>query len=164
MRNYLTARELELLEVLRVKEESKYSRIEVLSDEEFDILVDGIKKDFKFSGWLPLMAINELLFWTRPEIAQMTDHPEMTRAGDWSGVRDSSKTKQWAIFYKYVYPSLRGIPQEFYPFAITYFDPEDPEGREKTWRFRTMKEAEEKRRDLAAVWKVDLIKIFITRA
>lgn len=53
----------------------------------------------KYSAWLPLAIIKTFTNWTSPKIAKMTDYPDMTRSGDWSGLRDSSEKKIWAIFY-----------------------------------------------------------------
>lgn len=55
-----------------------------------------------FMAWLPLSAIHHMLDWCSPEIASMTDYPEMAAVGDWSGVRDSSPAAIWAIFDKYI--------------------------------------------------------------
>lgn len=55
-----------------------------------------------FSSWLPLHAIRELTEWTRDEIADMSDYPEMVAHGDWSGIRDSRPEVVWAIFEEHV--------------------------------------------------------------
>jgi hypothetical protein len=54
------------------------------------------------SGWLPKACIRDLTRWTSPEIAVMTNYPEMVVEGDWSGVRDSDQNRIWAIFAQHV--------------------------------------------------------------
>ena len=80
------------------------------SEREFDIEIEGEAPSvlkgkrhemFPFTAWLPLYSIRECLNWTREEIAWMTDYPKMVMAGDWSGVRDSSHEKIWAIFQRH---------------------------------------------------------------
>ena len=77
------------------------------SAKEFDIEIEGEMPSslkgkrhemFPFTAWLPLYAIRECLNWTNEEIAWMTDYPSMVMSGDWSGIRDSSHEKIWAIF------------------------------------------------------------------
>ena len=46
-------------------------------------------------AWLPL-AVIRMSSWVR--LAQMSDYPHMVSLGDWSGIRDSSKPKIWAMF------------------------------------------------------------------
>jgi hypothetical protein len=69
------------------------------SDKEFDLYLRGQAGDktYSFSSWLPLHVIRETDY-TR--YAEFSDYPEMVRAGDWSGIRDSSPDKIWAIFEK----------------------------------------------------------------
>jgi hypothetical protein len=68
------------------------------SDRDFDVNVECTSDLCKFSLWLPKAAIRSLVDWTRPEVASMTDHPEMAMEGDWSGVRDTDEEKLWEIF------------------------------------------------------------------
>lgn len=78
-----------------------------------DVVVDGTYKPeghkgegYRFSAWLPLLAIRERINWCAPEVARMTDHPEMTQAGDWSGVRDTDRERILEIFEAHVRPIL----------------------------------------------------------
>jgi hypothetical protein len=72
--------------------------VERKSDREFDIAVEGKIGSMSFRAWLVLGCISNLIEWTQPEVAAMTDYPEMVRDGDWSGVRDTDNDKLWAIF------------------------------------------------------------------
>lgn len=56
----------------------------------------GSKNKTKFSSWLVLIAIKNLVNW--PYLAKEFDYPQMVEAGDWSGVRDTNRTKLQAIF------------------------------------------------------------------
>lgn len=71
----------------------------------FDLEVKGsVEKKpvpYLFSSWLPLWAIRELVCWTKPEVAMLTDYPEMVMEGDWSGVRDSDNDKIWTLFHRF---------------------------------------------------------------
>ena len=88
------------------------TRVISRSDRLYDIRVEGIcrmddlSEPVRFSAWLPLAAIRALVPWRRPEVARMTDYPEMVLAGDWSGVRDSSDERIWRIFEHYVMPRV----------------------------------------------------------
>jgi len=70
---------------------------DLVSDREYDLEIEGITNDgLNFSAWLPLAMIGAIN-WCEPSIANMTDYPEMTRSGDWSGVRDSRDEAIWNI-------------------------------------------------------------------
>lgn len=84
-------------------------KIERKSEREFDVkfdaavnaqspTIDGARMTYRMSGWLPLAFIRECMVWPSAKVADMTDYPEMVKAGDWSGVRDSEPSKIWAIF------------------------------------------------------------------
>lgn len=77
-----------------------------VGEREFDLHFKGVKGHTIF-GWLPLGFIRQLVPWTSFDVAFMTDYPEMAAEGDWSGVRDSSEEKIWAIFNKYT-PEIIG--------------------------------------------------------
>ncbi len=80
------------------------------SDLEYDLSLKGTSPGYggcAFSGWLPLMAIHDLTRWTDHAVADMTDHPEMARDGDWSAIRDTSVRKTWAIFDRFVRQQVR---------------------------------------------------------
>ena len=99
----INARERKLCDVVmgaRKADNYRLDRVDRRSDLEFDLTLSGVYTLGRggFSGWLPLMAIYSLLRWTSPEIARMTDHAQMVRDGDWSGVRDSDEGKIWHIF------------------------------------------------------------------
>lgn len=104
----ITQNEMNLICKYLEKTNASVSRIERQSDDEFDLIISGeriekgLREPVRFSAWLPLGAIRDLTQWTRKEIANMTSYPEMVLEGDWSGVRDSSKDQQWAIFEKFV--------------------------------------------------------------
>ena len=69
----------------------------------YDIVIDGEGPGTRqFAGDLKLIAIRELLNWTSPEIAKMSDYPYMVREGDWSGIRDSSDQAIDKIFEIFV--------------------------------------------------------------
>ena len=77
--------------------------IERLSDKEFDINYNAYSGEhYTISGWLPLAAIYHFLTWPCKEIANLCDYPDMAKAGDWSGIRDSSRDTIWKIFDLYV--------------------------------------------------------------
>jgi hypothetical protein len=82
---------------------AKLESFERKSEMDFDVVV-RCKSDTMgtFGAWLPLVAIRELTVWTRREIASMTDYPEMTEEGDWSGVRDTNREAIWEIFRQHV--------------------------------------------------------------
>lgn len=65
----------------------------------FDLSLSGTNENgVRFSAWLPLAAIRDMVRWHIGAVAAMTDYPEMAKAGDWSAVRDSSEEKIWNIF------------------------------------------------------------------
>jgi hypothetical protein len=79
------------------------------SDREYDLTLKGrYGKDYPYMGgtaftaWLPLFAISELTMWTEESIASLTDYPDMTASGDWSGMRDSDPDTIWFIFERFV--------------------------------------------------------------
>ena len=71
------------------------------SGRQFDLDLSGEygppERPYNFSGWLPLMVISEAR-WVSPEYARLSCSPEMTRQGDWSGIRDSEEEAIWAMF------------------------------------------------------------------
>lgn len=97
-----------LLDKLSKQAGVKITEVERRSNRPFDL---GYKataaQGYGISAWLPLAAISELLNWTKSEVANMTDYPDMVRAGDWSGVRDTESEKLWAIFDCFVRPTIR---------------------------------------------------------
>ncbi len=79
------------------------SHVRARSEREFDIEFTGTARQsfydgepVDFSAWFPLFLIREMTNWT--ELADMSDHPDMVAAGDWSGIRDSSKESIWKMF------------------------------------------------------------------
>lgn len=72
--------------------------VERKSDRLFDLAIEGNIGQSGFRAWLVLGCISTRLNWTTDVVAEMTDHPEMVRDGDWSGVRDTDDAKLWAIF------------------------------------------------------------------
>ena len=78
------------------------------TDHPADIYIEGHNGALGclYSAWLPLMAIRSLVNWCSPDVAEMTDYPEMAMEGDWSGVRDTDKDKLFAIYERYVLPLL----------------------------------------------------------
>ena len=65
----------------------------------YDLTVTGaMDGGGKWSAWLPLGIIREYANWTAPAVAAASDYPEMVRAGDWSGIRDSEPEAIWTIF------------------------------------------------------------------
>ena len=91
----------------------KVTDVEALSDNEYDLSIEGTHKlygsEMSYSAWLPKLAISGLVDWSSPEVASMTDYPEMAFDGDWSAVRDSSEEAIWAIFNEHVMPILDEI-------------------------------------------------------
>jgi hypothetical protein len=81
---------------------AKIVSIERKSDKDYDVKFEGTSDFANFAMWLPLGAIRELVQWTSPNVARMSDYPEMVMEGDWSGIRDSSSEKIWAIFNEHV--------------------------------------------------------------
>lgn len=107
-RNPLSLAPMEIDLLNRFKDSVEH--VERRSRRIFDLTIKGTelidRRPYQFSAWAPLKAIAELTRWTSPEIARMTDYPEMVREGDWSGIRDSSNEKIWAIFHRFVLPKL----------------------------------------------------------
>lgn len=101
----LSGPEIALLHRLSQKNGYKVVQIGRRSDREFDLNIEGTDDLCRFSAWAVLSGINSIDYW-RQEIAAMTDYPDMTRSGDWSGVRDTDESKQWEIFHKFVVPLL----------------------------------------------------------
>jgi hypothetical protein len=87
--------------------------IERLSSQPFALRISGKKSytkpsetTYDFSCSLILASIASLLRWSSPAIASLTDHPDLARQGDWSGVRDSDDDKIYYIFQQHVIPLL----------------------------------------------------------
>jgi len=99
----LTKVEQKLVDMLEIENVRNIKRHSTLP---CDIRFDCEMRGMNAGVWLPLAAISDLLVWTSPEIACMTDHPDMAYQGDWSGVRDSSKEAIWKIFYKFIVPMI----------------------------------------------------------
>ena len=104
----MTPSEMKVVERLISKCHLEDLKITHRSNRQFDIVLDGrygtnahYMAGVAFTAWLPLMAIRELVNWTSREVAQNTDYPEMCMTGDWSGMRDSSNEKVWAVFKKF---------------------------------------------------------------
>jgi hypothetical protein len=85
--------------------------VERKSDREFDISVEGNIGSVGFRAWLVLGCISTRLNWTSPEVAAMTDYPDMVREGDWSGVRDTDDAKLWNIFHHFKLGELKANEQ-----------------------------------------------------
>lgn len=110
----VSAIEMELIDLIKVKdlwvEDSLI--VERLSSQPFALRISGKKSytkqlnTYDFSCSLILASIATLLDWSSPEIAKLTDHPELARQGDWSGVRDSDDDKIYYIFQQHVIPLL----------------------------------------------------------
>ncbi len=82
--------------------------IERKSDREFDLSIIGMRNNYPFSAWMPLLAINEMIDWSMPKIAQLSDYHDMVRSGDWSGIRDTNEEKLWIIFHNFIIPIIKG--------------------------------------------------------
>jgi hypothetical protein len=108
--------EMELIDLVKNKDlwvDDSWT-IERLSSQPFALRISGKKSyllskqpsesTYDFSCSLILASIATLLRWSSPEIAKLTDHPEITRQGDWSGVRDSDDDKIYYIFQQHVIP------------------------------------------------------------
>ena len=81
------------------------------TNQEFDLQVSYVDRSMIDAGvhttaWIPLAAIKRLICWTHESVARMTQYPQMTMDGDWSGVRDSNMNQIWMIFHKFVVPLL----------------------------------------------------------
>jgi hypothetical protein len=85
--------------------------VERRSDREFDLAVEGEIRGVGFRAWLVLGCIKTRLNWCLPEVANMTDYPDMTRYGDWSGVRDTDESKLWAIFDHFKLGEIKATEQ-----------------------------------------------------
>ena len=77
------------------------------SDAPFDIHIEGTQPStyggsYKFSAHLVIWAIRSLVNYCRPEVAELTDYPDMAESGDWSAVRDSCWEAKQEIFYRFV--------------------------------------------------------------
>jgi len=104
-------KEIKLLSMLP---NSVVKKVKRGSDRDYDVHMKGLTRYFSdrefttnFSGWLPLASISEMIYWTHPDIARMTDHPIMARQGDWSGVRDSSRSAIYQILKEHVEPKIQ---------------------------------------------------------
>lgn len=97
-----------LLDKLSKQGNFKITEVERRSNRPFDLGYKATASEgWGISAWLPLAAISELLNWTKAEVANMTDYPDMARDGDWSGVRDTEDEKLWAIFDRFIRPAIR---------------------------------------------------------
>ena len=72
------------------------------SEKEYELTFSGKHKGYDFSACLLLSFIHEMFDWTK--FADMTDYPEMCKAGDWSAIRDTHEDKLWAIWNEVVIP------------------------------------------------------------
>lgn len=107
---HFALQENKLFQLLRV-EGYEIELSSSVSEDLFDLrIMGGYKLDNNtrqiFTGWLPLLAIRAFVDYSSEEVSEMTDYPEMAREVDWSSVRDSTKEKQWNIFYTFVLPLL----------------------------------------------------------
>jgi hypothetical protein len=110
----ITQREWRLVEVyLAAMKKGKASDVVVerRSDREFDLSVSGTVGGYQFSSWLVLGCIATRLNWCLPQVAKMTDYPEMVMSGDWSGVRDTDNEKLWAIFDHFKLGEIKATEQ-----------------------------------------------------
>ena len=88
----------ELTWLTSICEALKYTLLEVtrVSDRPFDLHFEAERKDdWKASAWLPLSLLS-CVDWTK--LGDMSSYPQLTRDGDWSGIRDSTKEEIWAMF------------------------------------------------------------------
>lgn len=110
----MTQREWRIVEVyLKAMNKGKVSNVVVTrrSDREFDLSVEGMVNDYGFSAWLVLGCISTRTNWCLPELANMTDYPDMVKMGDWSGVRDTDNDKLWTIFHHFKLGEIKAIEQ-----------------------------------------------------
>ena len=108
--NDLTDSEHRLLEILTRLDSYTEIKFEAANPRrEFDIRITGNNQNGLFSLILFRAAVKRLTNWTSPEIAKLTDHPEMCLEGDWSGVRDTDDVKLWNIFNRFVLPMLKVV-------------------------------------------------------
>ena len=108
----LSVDEKQLLQILNKKNNATVDSIERIhtlnsGEKEYNFYYSGTYKTssgftYPFRAWLPLSAIRDLVDWSKPEIAAMSDYPQMVNAGDWSGIRDTNRKSLWKIFDKYV--------------------------------------------------------------
>jgi hypothetical protein len=105
----MNQKEINLVNRLAIKCGIEDLKVTRRSDREYDLSLEGrFGKDYPymggvaFSAWLPLLAIRELTMWTEESIASLTDYPDMTAEGDWSGMRDSEPDTIWFIFDRFV--------------------------------------------------------------
>ena len=119
----LTLNEQALIASVYPKRNFTLTQTERQSDREYDVIVRGLHwveggQRSHFSAWLPLAFIREKVRWTSPEIAAMTDYPAMAVAGDWSGVRDTSSEKIWAILDRFVTGRVTAATKAHLPFSV----------------------------------------------
>jgi hypothetical protein len=73
-------------------------------DTEFQLVLEGERNSYRFQADFRLCCINNLVNWTRPEVARLCDYPDMAAQGDWSSIRDSSWQALEQIFVNFVLP------------------------------------------------------------
>jgi hypothetical protein len=110
----LTEREQKLIDAVAGREKWQTFSASRLSDAEFDLSVDGVHTQFgdspcKFTAKLMWAALHCCCNWSAPNVAGMTDYPDMAMDGDWSAVRDSSDDAKWRIFDAFVRPNIESI-------------------------------------------------------
>ena len=106
----ITDREQKLIDTVACRELWKTYTVSRISDREFDLAVEGIDTQFgkecRFSAKLMWSALHSCCDWTSPQIAGMTDYPDMAMDGDWSAVRDTDDDAKWRIFAAHVEPNI----------------------------------------------------------
>jgi hypothetical protein len=108
----ITERERTLIDTVARRE--KWVTFDVTarnSDREFDLLIEGTHTQFsdkgcRFSARLPLAALHSSCDWCSPQVASMTDYPDMAMDGDWSAVRDTNEATQWRMFDTLIVPMI----------------------------------------------------------
>jgi len=120
--------------LLKQKPGMKITEVNRKSDSPGDIIISGTYKtsgyngakatEVAFSAWLPLQIIKSFGQWTKPEIANMTDYPQMALTGDWSAVRDSDERIIWKIYQKVLETNHKLSSDPENPFELYGIDKE----------------------------------------
>ena len=127
----------EEIRVLGLLEEAGFDirSAERRSGRSYDLSLAGTQPGLKpedrwgFTAWLPLLLVREFVAWPHPRVAELTQHPEMVREGDWSGVRDSESEDIFRILALAVDGSLplasRAVAEKLAPrtYGVVAYEP-----------------------------------------
>ena len=113
MTTTISKREQKLIGTVACRELWTTYTVSRISAREFDLEVEGIHTPFgnecRFIANLMCSALHSCCDWTSPQVADMTDCPDMAMDGDWSAVRDTNDDAKWRIFAAHVVPNIEDM-------------------------------------------------------